>query len=95
MITINFISTNPFYKDILELIYKYGEKQINDIYYLDEFKVRSYRYREEGEFKGKVLVPGEIDIKIEYKDQVINCKHESIKGSITHLHTPTFFMSHR
>ena len=41
---LHFISTSPFYKDILENVYKYNVEDITDFFYLDEIKFRNYRY---------------------------------------------------
>jgi len=41
MANLHFISTSPFYNDVLEYIYKLGEKQIHNFFYLDEIKFKS------------------------------------------------------
>ena len=43
MANLHFISTSPFYKDVLEYIYKLGEEQIHNFFYLDEIRFRNYR----------------------------------------------------
>ena len=42
MANLHFISTSPFYKDVLEYIYKLGEEQIHNFFYLDEIKFRNF-----------------------------------------------------
>ena len=74
---LHFISTNPFYKDVLEYIYKL-DNSINDFFYLDEVKTRSYRYGRVSNVYGKVLVPGEVETSINYEGSIIHCKHEFI-----------------
>ena len=68
MANLHFISTSPFYNDVLEYIYKLGEKQIHNFFYLDEIKFRNYRYNRnnDNDEKGKILIPGEIAINIMY-----------------------------
>ena len=81
MANLHFISTSPFYKDVLEYIYKLGDKQIHNFFYLDEIKLRNYRYNRrdnEVEEKGEILIPGEIEINIMYNSEIIHCKHECI-----------------
>ena len=81
MANLHFISTSSFYKDVLEYIYKLGDKQIHNFFYLDEIKLRNYRYNRrdnEVEEKGKILIPGEIEINIMYNSEIIHCKHECI-----------------
>ena len=58
MANLHFISTSPFYKDVLEYIYKLGEEQIHNFFYLDEIKFRNYRYNRgnENDEKGKILM---------------------------------------
>ena len=41
---LHFISTSPFYKDVLENVYKYNVENIKDFFYLDEMKFKNYRY---------------------------------------------------
>ena len=56
MANLHFISTSPFYNDVLEYIYKLGEKQIHNFFYLDEIKFRNYRYnRRDNETEEKIL----------------------------------------
>ena len=79
--TLNFISTTPFYKDVLENVYKYNDKKINDFYYVDEMKFRNYRYGQNNvdDDKGKILLPGEVKCSFLYDDIVIDFKHEVIR----------------
>ena len=63
---LHFISTNQFYKDVLEHIYKLNIDNIDDFLYLDELKSKSYRYGKVSVDYGKILVPGEVELKIQF-----------------------------
>ena len=77
---LHFISTSPFYKDVLENVYKYNVENIKDFFYLDEMKFKNYRYGAmiDTENIGKILVPGEIECSFLYEENVINFKHECL-----------------
>lgn len=78
---LHFISTSPFYKDVLENVYKYNVENIKDFFYLDEMKFKNYRYGAmiDTENIGKILVPGEIECSFLYEENVINFKHECLR----------------
>jgi len=76
---LHFISTNQFYKDVLEYIYTLDKENIDDFFYLDELKSKSYRFGKVSIDYGKVLVPGEVELKIQFEDHIILCKHEIIR----------------
>ena len=67
---LHFISTSTFYRDVLEYIYILSKEQITDFFYVEEEKYKSYRYNEK-QSKGKVLIPGEIDIDVPYKGDIV------------------------
>ena len=63
---LHFISSNTFYKDVLEYIYYLGEDHINNFFYVDEQKYKNYRHNNNyNQVKGKVLIPGEIEITLD------------------------------
>jgi len=78
---LHFISTSPFYKDVLENVYKYNVENIKDFFYLDEMKFKNYRYGSmiDTENIGKILIPGEIECSFLYDENVINFKHECLR----------------
>ena len=62
---LEFISTNTYYRHVLENIYKIAKDKINSFYYLEEINLRSFNYRSRFlDDKNKILIPGEIDIII-------------------------------
>jgi len=79
---LEFISNNSYYRHVLENIYKLGKDKINNFVYLEEINLRSYSYRNIYiDDKEKVLIPGEIDIEIEFENETIRCKHYHIKDN--------------
>ena len=80
MNNIHLISTDTFYKDVLEYIYYLEKDKIHDFVYLEEQMYKQYRYNlVQKNTDGKVLIPGEIDIIINYKNNEIKCKHKIVK----------------
>ena len=80
MNTIHLISSDTFYKDVLEYIYFLEKDKINNFVYLEEQMYKQYRYNlSQKHTNGKVLIPGELDITINYKDNEIKCKHRIVK----------------
>jgi hypothetical protein len=79
---LEFISNNSYYRHVLENIYKLGKDKINNFVYLEEINLRSYSYKNMYlDDKEKVLIPGEIDIEIEFENEIIRCKHYHIKDN--------------
>jgi len=77
---LEFISTNTYYRHVLENIYKIAKDKINSFYYLEEINLRSFNYRSRFlDDKNKILIPGEIDIIIEYNGENIHIKHHIVK----------------
>ena len=44
MNNLHFFVNNPYYKDVLENIYKHNSDNIKDFFYLEDMKSRNYRY---------------------------------------------------
>ena len=82
---LHFISSNTFYKDVLEYIYYLGEDHINNFFYVDEQKYKNYRHNNHNQVKGKVLIPGEIEITLDYKNTRVHCKHEIILDNLNNI----------
>ena len=77
---LEFISTNTYYRHVLEKIYTIAKDKIDCFFYLEEVNYKSYNYRSRFlDDKNKVIIPGEIDIIIEYKGENIKVKHYIIK----------------
>jgi SpoVK/Ycf46/Vps4 family AAA+-type ATPase len=77
---LQFISTNSYYRHVLEYIYKLEKENIDNFFYLEEINLKSYSYRNTYvDDKEKILIPGEIDIDIHFENEIIKCKHFIIK----------------
>ena len=81
---LHFISTSTFYRDVLEYIYVLSKDQITDFFYVEEEKYKSYRYNEK-QSKGKVLIPGEIDIDVPYKGDIVKFSHIFMKDHMSNI----------
>ena len=79
MYNLLFYVNNPYYKDVLENIYKYNSDKIKDFFYLEDMKSRNYRYGSSiTTYNGKILVPGVFDSKFQYNNDTLLIKHEII-----------------
>lgn len=81
MPSLHFISSNIFYRPILEYIYELGKNDIQDFFYFDELNIKTYHWRNKSALqeKEKVLLPGELEIQLQYENEVIYCKHEVMR----------------
>ena len=79
MYNLLFYVNNPYYKDVLENVYKYNSDSIKDFFYLEDMKCRNYRYGNSiTTYNGKILVPGVFDSQFQYNDDTLLIKHEII-----------------
>lgn len=80
---LHLISNNIFYRPVLEYIYELEKNNITDFIYLDELNIRTYHYRNKSalEEKEKVLIPGDIQIYINFNNDIIHFKHEVIRDN--------------
>ena len=79
MYNLLFYVNNPYYKDVLENVYKYNSDNIKDFFYLEDMKSRNYRYGNTiTTYNGKILVPGVFDSKFQYNNDTLLIKHEII-----------------
>ena len=81
---LHFISTSSFYRDVLEYIYVLSKEQITDFFYIEEEKYKSFRYNEK-QSKGKILIPGEIDIDVPYKGDIVKFSHIFMKDHMSNI----------
>lgn len=81
---LEFVSSNSYYITVLEYIYKLSSNQINNFFYLEEIYLKNYNYNRKNLLKEdneKILIPGEIDIEIDYKNTKIKCRHYVVKDN--------------
>jgi hypothetical protein len=79
MYNLLFYVNNPYYKDVLENVYKYNSDGIKDFFYLEDMKSRNFRYGNAiTTYNGKVLVPGIFESEFQYDNNTILVKHEII-----------------
>lgn len=79
MYNLLFYVNNPYYKDVLENIYKYNSDSIKDFFYLEDMKSRNYRYGNSiTTYNGKILVPGIFESQFQYNNDTLLVKHEVI-----------------
>lgn len=79
MYNLLFYVNNPYYKDVLENIYKYNSDNIKDFFYLEDMKSRNYRYGNSiTTYNGKILVPSIFESEFQYNNNTILVKHEII-----------------
>lgn len=79
MYNLLFYVNNPYYKDVLENVYKYNSDSIKDFFYLEDMKSRNYRYGNTiTTYNGKILVPGVFESEFQYNDDTLLIKHEII-----------------
>lgn len=79
MYNLLFYVNNPYYKDVLENVYKYNSNDIKDFFYLEDMKSRNYKYGNAiTTYNGKVLVPSIFESQFQYNDDKILVKHEII-----------------
>lgn len=79
MYNLLFYVNNPYYKDVLENIYKYNSDSIKDFFYLEDMKSRNYRYGSSiTTYNGKILVPGVFESEFQYNNDTLLIKHEII-----------------
>tara|TARA_B100001287_G_scaffold193054_1_gene163223 strand:+ start:530 stop:1786 length:1257 start_codon:yes stop_codon:yes gene_type:complete len=79
MYNLLFYVNNPYYKDVLENVYKYNSDNIKDFFYLEDMKSRNYRYGSSiTVYNGKILVPGIFESEFQYDNNRILVKHEII-----------------
>lgn len=79
MYNLLFYVNNPYYKDVLENIYKYNSDSIKDFFYLEDMKSRNFRYGNAiTTYNGKVLVPGIFESEFQYDNNTLLVKHEII-----------------
>lgn len=79
MYNLLFYVNNPYYKDVLENVYKYNSDNINDFFYLEDMKSRNYRYGNTiTSYSGKILVPDVFESEFNYNDNTLLVKHEII-----------------
>jgi hypothetical protein len=79
MYNLLFYVNNPYYKDVLENIYKYNSDGIKDFFYLEDMKSRNFRYGNAiTQYNGKVLVPGIFESEFQYDNNTLLVKHEII-----------------
>ena len=79
MYNLLFYVNNPYYKDVLENVYKYNSDSIKDFFYLEDMKSRNYRYGNTiTTYNGKILVPGVFESQFDYNNDTILIKHEII-----------------
>ena len=88
MNSLHIISYNIYYKDVLEYIYHLEKDKINDFVYLEEQIYKKYTYNmTQKNTDGKVLIPGELDIIINYIDTEIKCEHTILKDHNNNIKT--------
>lgn len=79
MYNLLFYVNNPYYKDVLENVYKYNDNNIKDFFYLEDMKSRNYRYGNSiTTYNGKILVPDIFESEFQYNDDTLLVKHEII-----------------
>jgi hypothetical protein len=79
MYNLLFYVNNPYYKDVLENVYKYNNNNIKDFFYLEDMKSRNYRYGNTiTTYNGKILVPGVFESEFQYNNDTLLVKHEVI-----------------
>ena len=79
MYNLLFYVNNPYYKDVLENVYKYNNDNIKEFFYLEDMKSRNYRYGSSiTTYNGKILVPGIFESEFDYNDNTLLVKHEII-----------------
>lgn len=79
MYNLLFYVNNPYYKDVLENVYKYNSDGIKDFFYLEDMKSRNFRYGNAiTTYNGKVLVPGIFESEFQYDNNTLLVKHEII-----------------
>ena len=84
MSKIHFTSLSAFYRDVLEYIYVISKDVISDFFYIEEQKYKSFRH-DKLESKGKVLIPGECELNIQYKGTIIKCSHMFMNDHMSNI----------